>query len=117
MRWILMLVLATLALSLTATPESLLRGFGKHVELAKNLFKKGETADVYALLMKMKIALNEKDSEEGIPPQLVTKSDKSCTHLMNDFIEILKIGRWHKNITGVRVVIDQVASKCTSSDY
>lgn len=30
---------------------------------------------------------------------------------------MLKKERWSKNVTGLRVVIDEVASKCTSSDF
>lgn len=67
--------------------------------------------------MKMKMAFDEKDSHENIPPQMVIKSNKTCKHLLSDFADILTIGRWHKNITGLRVVIDEIASKCTSSDY
>lgn len=44
-------------------------------------------------------------------------SNKTCNHLLGDFVDVLKVGRWHKNVTGVRVIIDEVASKCTSSDF
>lgn len=41
MRLIVLVVLAAVALSLMATPEGLQRGFGKYVERAKSLYKKG----------------------------------------------------------------------------
>ena len=65
----------------------------------------------------MKIAFDQKDSHEGVSLQTPVQSDKVCSHLLSDFIHILKINRWHKNITGVRVVMDEIASKCTSSDF
>ena len=44
-------------------------------------------------------------------------SNKSCTHLLSDYVNILKTNRWHKNMTGLKIVIDEVAYKCTSSDF
>ena len=54
----------------------------------------------------MKIAFDQKDSHEGVLLQAPPQSDKACSHLLSDFIHILKINRWHKNITGVRAVMD-----------
>lgn len=67
--------------------------------------------------MKMKIAFDEKDSHEGLPLQTPMTSNKTCNHLLTDFAHILNGKRWHKNITGLRIVMDEVASKCTSSDF